>query len=49
MTVSGSGTTDRTEDMLVLVLVLVLALVCKQERQVATGQGIIKDVNEFGK
>ena len=47
MTVSGSGTTDRTEDM--LVLVLAVALVCKQERQVATGQGIIKDVNEFGK
>ena len=46
MTVSGSGTKERTEDMLALVLVLVL--VCKQESEVATGQGI-KDVNEFGK
>lgn len=44
MTVSGSGTKERTEDMLVLVLVLV----CKQESEVATGQGI-KDVNEYGK
>ena len=42
MTVSGSGTKERTEDMLVLVLV------CKQESEVATGQGI-KDVNEYGK
>ena len=42
MTVSGSGTKERTED------ILVLALVCKQESEVATGQGI-KDVNEFGK
>ena len=46
MAVSGSGTKERTEDM--LVLVLVLALVCKQESEVATGQGI-KDVNEYGK
>lgn len=44
MTVSGSGTKERTEDMLALVLVLV----CKQESEVATGQGI-KDVNEYGK
>ena len=44
MAVSGSGTKERTEDM----LVLVVALVCKQESEVATGQGI-KDVNEFGK
>ena len=46
MTVSGSGTKERTED--ILALVVVLALVCKQESEVATGQGI-KDVNEFGK
>ena len=45
MTVSGSGTKERTEDMLALV---VLVLVCKQESEVATGQGI-KDVNEYGK
>ena len=44
MTVSGSGTKERTEDILVLALVLV----CKQESEVATGQGI-KDVNEYGK
>ena len=43
MTVSGSGTKERTEDMLALVV-----LVCKQESEVATGQGI-KDVNEYGK
>ena len=42
MTVSGSGTKERTEDMLALVVV------CKQESEVATGQGI-KDVNEYGK
>ena len=48
MTVSGSGTKERTEDMLALVLALVLVLVCKQESEVATGQGI-KDVNEYGK